>query len=99
MGCYINKVNKENFLEANGKFHLNIPMYGKVSVPSYKDLSIDGYLPVVLVDNGPFTAAAVAFDEIEYKRFTGEDDGRPRQLWTCDKEKLRKVVDCPDYLR
>lgn len=99
MGCYINKVNKEDFLNKFGKFHIDIPLFGKVSIPSYKDLSIDGNLPVVLVDNGPFTAAAVAFDEIEYNRFTREDDGRPRQIWTCKKDNLLKVVDCPQYLR
>lgn len=99
MGCYINKVNKEDFLNKFGKFHTDIPLFGKVSVPSYKDLSIDNNLPVVLVDNGPFTAAAVAFDEIEYSRFIREDDGRPRQIWTCKKDDLRKVVDCPQYLR
>lgn len=52
-------------------------------------------LPVCLVDNGLFTAAAVAFDPVERDIFLRED-GRPKQWFTCQREDLKPYL--PEHL-
>lgn len=39
---------------------------------------------VVVVDNGPFEAAAFAFSEQEFKEFTRPDDHRPKKFILMD---------------
>lgn len=59
--------------------------------PEYSEVSGDGMLPVVLVNNGPFTAAAITYSENEYREFTRPDDDRPRQMFIAEIDKLKQV--------
>ena len=92
MGCYVNPAveTKEAFLNENG-------ITVSESEFSWVDLPEDT-LPVVWVDNGPFTAAGVAYKEDEYKAFTSSTDPRLRQVYLVDIEKLRKVSDLDRYM-
>lgn len=50
-----------------------------------------GYVPVCVADNGPFEAAAIAFDPREANAFDSPQDTRPRQwllIKTEDAERL-----------
>ena len=98
MGCYVNPKGESNhdWLEENGKC---IEVLDNKEIPVYSGLCNGGKLPVILVDNGSFYAAGVCFDEREYNRFTQPDDPRPRIIYTCDKELLKKVVDNPLYIK
>jgi hypothetical protein len=70
MGFYVNPPNgsKEKFLEEKGIIQENLK-WGDVP---------QGFLPVVLVDNGPFTAAGIAYDEREFGAFNLPHDFRPK---------------------
>jgi len=70
VGCYVNPSDgsKEDWLFANGEFTEKPKSFG--SKP-------EGTLPVCLVDNGPFTAAAVAFDASEFKEFIRQRENTP----------------------
>jgi len=41
---------------------------------------------IVVVDNGPFEAAAFAYNDEEFKEFTRLDDPRPRQYVIIDRQ-------------
>jgi hypothetical protein len=88
MGFYVNPPNesKESFLKREGMAAPSSPKITWDSIPN-------GYLPVVLVDNGPFTAAAIAYCERELDEFTRLDDYRPRQMFMVKIEKLIPVAD------
>lgn len=49
-------------------------------------------MPVVLMDNGPFTAAGIAYCDNELAAFA-EPDGRPKRFFAAPKAKLLEV--CP----
>lgn len=87
MGYYVNPKNesKESFLQREGIVAPRIPKTTWESVPK-------GFLPVALVNNGPFTAAGIAFCARELEAFTGLDDNRPRQLFMVKIEKLIPVA-------
>lgn len=71
MGLYIDPTDttKEAWLEKNGT----------TIAPSFIDPST-GEVTVCLVDNGPFRAAAVAFNEREFQTFARPSDTRPK-VW------------------
>jgi hypothetical protein len=76
---------------------------GAGSTGSAQDIPVwssfgEGRLPVVLVDNGPFTAAAVAYSEAEYGVLTSLGDSRPRLIYSVVVEDLRGVSDVDRYL-
>jgi len=48
-------------------------------------------LPVVLIENGLFTAAGVAYSEAEYDLFM-EPDGRPRTVFAVSKKDIMEVT-------
>jgi hypothetical protein len=50
-----------------------------------------GYMPVVLLDNGYFTAAGIAYSRSEFEYFANPDDARPKYWFIVDVEKLHKV--------
>lgn len=50
-----------------------------------------GQLPVVLVNNGHFLAAGIAYSESELRAFTNPNDRRDRVILLVDIEKLVKV--------
>jgi hypothetical protein len=83
MGRYINPRNmtKENWLETFGKILEDAPhKFGE-----YEDC-----LSVVLVENGGFTAAAIAFSQQELETFTMHDDLRAKKFYTVPTEVLRQ---------
>ena len=87
MGIYINPKTetKEAFLSRTS------PMTREQA------LAFDGYktsthLPVVLVGNPAFTAAAVAFSKAEMKEFTRPEDPRPKIFFLVFKSLLDEDV-------
>lgn len=90
MGAYINPMgeSKESFLNREG-IQLNKP-------PAWADCPY-GYLPVVLMDNGPFTAAGIAYAERELRAFTLPDDFRPKKFYFVEIAKLYPVSNLEDY--
>lgn len=90
MGYYVNPPNesKEDFLDREG---MVIPPYPRLG---WKDVP-DGFLPVVLINNGPFTAAGIAYCEGELKAFTDPGDLRPKVIYLVKREKLIAVSDLP----
>lgn len=93
MGCYVETQNKEKWLMDNHNGWYAMQM------PKWERLNIDGYRPVVLVDNGPFRAAGIAYDEQEYERFTDPRDERPKQVFLVSIEKLKEVSDIEEWLK
>lgn len=87
MGFYINPANesKEEFLKREA---LSSPFDVKIAWGSVPD----GFLPVVLVNNGPFTAAAIAYCERELDELTSLEDTRPRKIFLIKTEKLLSVT-------
>ena len=85
MGYYVNPQgeSKEAFLNRVGT---------KVDQPvAWGDIP-DGVLPVILVDNGMFTAAAVGYKEAEYKHFLDPTDPRRRKIYHVKVDDLLPVV-------
>ncbi|MBL1322153.1 MAG: hypothetical protein COA63_014010 [Methylophaga sp.] len=84
MGYYINPkdMSKEAWLNIHG-----IPMmYAPVLFTD------EIHYAVCLVDNGMFTAAAVAYSQDELETFR-HDDGRPKTWYWADIDKLKEVVE------
>jgi hypothetical protein len=82
MGAYINPKNmsKEQWLSENA-----------TEVP-FVDWDLpEGYLPVVLVDNGPFTAAGIAYCKEELGTFKHPEDMRPKRFFIAPIHKLHEV--------
>lgn len=98
MGCYINPkyIDKDKWLIRNGEWISDVD--SSESPPVYKGLCRENKLPVVLVDNGLFYAAAVCYDEEEYNSFVLPPDPRPRTIFIVDKELLRSVADNPERI-
>jgi hypothetical protein len=84
MGVYINppKESKEAFLMREGR-----PLTQK-DVRAWVFETPTKEFPVALVDNGPFTAAGVAFDAKEIAAWLAPDDLRPRAYWAVAIELL-----------
>jgi len=87
MGLYINPTDgttKEQFLEEYGS---------KVAINEFLSHipGTKGIYGVALVDNGPFTAAGVAYDGLEAARFTRNSDKRPKMFFLVSAELLRPV--------
>lgn len=90
MGYYVNPTNKskEEFLREKG-----------VAVPrtfKWTDLH-EGSLPVVLLDNGAFTAAGIAYSTEEFAAFTRVDDRRPKQIYTVPISELVAHANDPGF--
>lgn len=90
MGFYINPkgTSKEQFLKEKG-----------VAVPrtfKWSDTP-KGSLPVVLVDNGPFTAAAIGYCQREFEGFMDPNDRRPKQVYTVRIDDLVADGDDPSF--
>lgn len=86
MGYYVNPSteSKESFLEREGKV---VPL----SHYEWEDLPKE-YLPVMLVDNGMFTAAAVCYSKKELKEFKDPSNRRRKVLLIVKVEKLLPVT-------
>lgn len=87
MGCYINPkdMTKEAWLYKFAK-----PTPGPMPIT-------ESEVPVCLVDNGPFTAAAVAYDPDELQVFQSASDRRPKVWFTATRESLYTVSDLKNY--
>lgn len=87
MGCYVNPLSesKEEFLS----------QFPRVGIPKWPPP--EGTLPVVLIENGFFTAAGVAYSERELGRFT-RPDPRPKEWFYVPVEELLKASDLEYYL-
>ena len=98
MGVYINPKNmsKEQWLAENAvEVKTNEKGFDLMRVvladEELKELEGGGHLPVVLVDNGPFTAAGIAYSKRELEAFTDERDLRPKRFFIVPIHKLLKV--------
>ena len=89
MGYYVNPKNmpKEKWLNENS--------HPKVSnfAPKWNETP-SGHLPVCLIDNGPFTAAAICYSPEELAEFA-RNDGRAKIWLFVETEKLKTVSDIP----
>lgn len=92
MGAYINPYNetKEAFLEREGTLiDRNVAAW---------HMDFHDKMLVALVDNGAFTAAAIAFDDRELADFTAPGDKRPIKYYLVPSAKLYPVSNLKDYL-
>ena len=89
MGCYINPkdMTKEAWLYKFAK-----PTLGPMPIT-------ESEVPVCLVDNGPFTAAAVAYDRREADAFNLPSDRRPKFWYSATRADLYEVSDLKNYER
>lgn len=89
MGLYINPSDqsKERWLRHNASQLLT-------HRPQWSDIPEDKMV-VCLVNNGPFTAAAVCYNERELEGFGSPTDQRQKDWLLVDKDKLKQV--CPDF--
>jgi hypothetical protein len=76
---------KEEWLEKYG-FHLD-------GAPNWEEVDENHY-PVCLVDNGPFTAAAIAYRSEELEVFSESTlDRRPKTWYTVEKRHLQQFLE------
>jgi hypothetical protein len=89
MGLYINppQESKETFLDQYGRM---------ITLRDFQSFDLTSKeVPVCLVDNGPFTAAAIAYSKMEIAAFTDPTDYRLKEYWAvpveCITEELSGV--------
>ncbi len=99
MGAYVNPEGetKEQWLEREGlevtRTQIQFFMY------DFEPANEEFYLPVVLIDNGYFTAGAIAYDARERDAFLNPADTRPKRYFTVELKKLLTVSEeLPRYL-
>jgi hypothetical protein len=89
MGYYINPKSgesKEQWLQKNAREYVYIPTYDKVIG--------EGLVPLVLLDNGFFTACGIAYSQREYEEFADPHDARPKTVFGANKAAVLDV--CPE---
>jgi len=94
MGAYINSRTEpqEVFLQREGT-----PITLE-EMNSWADFSGE-FLPVCLVNNGAFRAAAIGFDARETRDLTAAGDHRPRKFYKVPRGRLLEVSNLSDYLK
>lgn len=83
MGLYVNpgSTTKEQWLDRHGQ-----------EVERNQAVISDDFMPVVLIDSGFFTAAAIAFSKDELKALLDAPmDPRPKRIFMCKVADLRAV--------
>ena len=97
MGYYINppEGTKEEWLENNG-LEVMGPAWALLATnfPGLMNHLEGRGVYVCLVDNGPFTAAAVAYSEAEFNAFNHPSDYRPKKWYVVPRRDVIGV--CPD---
>lgn len=90
MHYYINPmdISKDLWLALNGLNLLHAPAEHKTRLYDETDAEEKLYYAVCLVDNGLFTAAAIAYDQRELEAFDSDRDSRPKKWFYVEKEKL-----------
>ena len=87
MGCYINPTtSKESWLETFGR-----------PISELGVIITELELPVCLVNNGSFSAAAVAFCQSEIDAFSNPRDARPRRWYMVTRGMLYQVSDLKSW--
>lgn len=81
MGYYVNVENKEDWLTNHARLKL-------ANAPAWEDCPNDCFI-IVLIDNGPFTAAFIAYDKREYEEMTLPSDNRPKTFYFIPKDDLK----------
>jgi hypothetical protein len=86
MGLYINPndSSKEQWLKNKAR---------EVTQDEFRFETGTGEVPLAWVDNGPFSALAVAYSEREFKEFTRSDDSRPRKFYYASFADVQDVTD------
>lgn len=94
MGSYVNPKteSKESFLTRKG-VEMTIEEIKKF------DFTDNTIFPVILINNGIFTAAGVAFNKGELNEFTRPADPRPRKCYLVELEDLKEVSDIMNYIK
>ncbi len=90
MGYYINPKNgdtKEKWLSKNCWL---VPK----ACLSYNEIRSMKLIPLVWVNNGAFTAVAIAYCKREYLEFLNPNDKRPKEVWGATAEVVFK--ECPE---
>lgn len=83
---------------AKGKADALIATEKAIEVGPLKSISEcpDGMTLVVVMDNGLFEAAGVAFSDKEIGAFTGPGDNRPRRFLLMDSARVRELAHVPE---
>jgi hypothetical protein len=86
MGIYLNPrdCSKEQFLDENA-IEVNL-------ADAQRHVFGGADVLVILVDNGPFTAAAVATSPQEMNTFLNPNDYRPKQYFIIEKQKIYPLL-------
>lgn len=94
MGCYINPENmmKETWLSMNSE------MVSRDEVKKFDYIEDKERLPICLVSNPGFTAAAVLYSEHEREAFLDPLDNRFKVFYLCKIEDLKEVSPIHLYL-
>ena len=94
MGLYINPVDgmsKRAWLQKFGERSTAAELLN-----DFDKLRAEGKVPVVLVDNGHFSVAAVGYDVRETQVFCDPKDSRPKLFFKVPVEEIKKILD-PDF--
>ena len=99
MGCYVNPkgMSKEEWLTENGFPVSEGQARNTMKNEAYRKEA--GILPVILIDNGLFTAAGVAYCKEEFEAFTDPSDTREKLFFLCTIEDLREVCPLDNYYK
>lgn len=93
MGYYINprEGTKEEWLEKHGEKFSGLMEADIIWAIKEPDQSI-----VVLVDNGPFTAAGIAYSRKELEAFVHPDDYRPKYIYLVPSRTI--TLEHPEFI-
>ena len=95
MGLYLNPLDesKETWLHKHGMLTT-----AKELTEEYDKLRSEGMIPVILVNNGAFTAAGIGFDQRETSDFCDPMDHRRKLFYKAPIAELMKIED-PEFRR